>query len=113
MNYLLIIENQQASIESLRQQLASLEQEVEQCCYGESLAFAAMRQQLATMTADRAEWKEAHDAGRLAERVVTIKDDDDLRFIKRVLEGNNPAEKDKERCLQLIHEIRSRARNTK
>ena len=54
----------------------------------------------------------AFEAGRLAERVVTIKDDDDLRFIKRVLEGNNPAEKDKERCLQLIHEIRSRARST-
>ena len=53
-----------------------------------------------------------YKAGRQAERVVTIKDDDDLRFIKRVLEGNNPAEKDKERCLQLIHEIRSRARST-
>ena len=90
------IERRYNGWDDLRQQLASLEQEVEQCCYGESLAFAAMRQQLATMTADRAEWKEAHDAGRLAERVVTIKDDDDLRFIKRVLEGNNPAEKDKE-----------------
>lgn len=40
-----------AEIESLRQQLASLEQEVEQCCYGESLAFAAMRQQLSAAQA--------------------------------------------------------------
>jgi hypothetical protein len=56
--------------------------------------------------------KRAFEAGIQSERVVTIQDDDDLRFIKRVLEGNNPTEADKTECLRLIHNIRTRARRT-
>ena len=53
------IERRYNGWDDLRQQLASLEQEVEQCCYGESLAFAAMRQQLADSQKQNASLKEA------------------------------------------------------
>ena len=55
----------------------------------------------------------AFEAGRQAERIVTIQDDDDLRFIKRVLSGESPIDQDKEECLRLIHGIRTRIRSTK
>ena len=49
-------------------------------------------------------------AGAASERIITLQDDDNLRFIKRVLESDDFTAQDKVECLRLIHAIRTRIR---
>lgn len=54
--------------------------------------------------------EEIFQAGAASERIITLQDDDSLRFIKRVLEGDAFTAQDKVECLRLIHAIRTRIR---
>ena len=40
-------------------------------------------------------YKEGFQAGATSERIITLQDDDSLRFIKRVLESDDSTEQDK------------------
>ena len=55
-------------------------------------------------------YKDGFKAGAASERIIALQDDDSLRFIKRVLEGDAFTAQDKVECLRLIHAIRTRIR---
>lgn len=55
-------------------------------------------------------YKDGFKAVEASERIITLQDDDSLRFIKRVLEGAHQTDSDKAKCLEMISEIRTRIR---